>query len=46
MKEYVPALQDRQKWHRPRRNAQVGDLVLVVDQDLLRESGFWAVLSG
>ena len=46
VKEYVPALQDRQKWHRPRRNAQVGDLVLVVDQDLLRESGFWAVLSG
>ena len=46
VKEYVPALQDRKKWHRPRRNAQVGDLVLVVDQDLLRERGFWAVLSG
>ena len=39
MKEYVPALQERQKWHRPRRNAQVGDLVLVVDQDLPR--GKW-----
>ena len=39
LKEYVPALQERQKWHRPRRNAQVGDLVLVVDQDLPR--GKW-----
>ena len=37
LKEYVPALQERQKWHRPRRNVQVGDLVLVVDQDLPRE---------
>ena len=26
----------RQKWHRPRPNAQVGDLLLVVDQDLPR----------
>ena len=39
MKEYVPALQERQKWQRPRRNVQVGDLVLVVDQDLPR--GKW-----
>ena len=39
LKEYVPALQERQKWHRPRRNAQVGDLVLLVDQDLPR--GRW-----
>ena len=39
LKEYVPALQERQKWHRPRQNAQVGDLVLVVDQDLPR--GRW-----
>ena len=23
LKEYVPALQERQKWHRPRRNAEV-----------------------
>ena len=37
LKEYVPALQERQKWLRPRRNAQVGDLVLLVDQDLPRE---------
>ena len=39
LKEYVPALQERQKWQRPRRNAQVGDLVLVVDKDLPR--GKW-----
>ena len=32
LKEYVPALQERQKWHRPRRNAEVGDLVLLVDE--------------
>ena len=34
LREYVPALEERKKWHRPRRNAQVGDLLLVVDQDL------------
>ena len=45
LKEYVPALQERQKWHRPRRNAQVGDLVLVVDQDLPRGKWHLAVLS-
>ena len=39
LKEYVSALHERQKWHRPRRNAQVGDLVLVVDQNLPR--GNW-----
>ena len=27
--EYVPQLQERQKWLNPRRNVQVGDLVLV-----------------
>ena len=31
MKEYVPALQERQKWHRPQQNVQVGDLELLVD---------------
>ena len=35
----VPALQERQKWHRPRRNAEVGDLVLLVDEPLPR--GQW-----
>ena len=39
LKEYVPALQERQKWHRPRRNTEVGDLVLLVDEPLPR--GQW-----
>ena len=28
-KEYIPLLQSRQKWLRPRRNIAVGDVVLV-----------------
>ena len=39
LKEYVPALQERQKWHRPRRNADVENLVLLVDEPLPR--GQW-----
>ena len=39
LKEYIPALQERQKWQRPRRNAEVGDLVLLVDESLPR--GRW-----
>ena len=38
LKEYIPALQERQKWHKPCRNAEVGDLVLLVDQCLPRGS--------
>jgi hypothetical protein len=30
-KEYLPLLQERQKWHCAKRNLQVGDIVLVVD---------------
>ena len=38
MNEYVPALQERQKRYRPRRNVLVGDLVRtsIVNQDLPR----------
>ena len=36
LKEYIPALQERQKWHKPCRNAEVGDLVLLVDQFLTK----------
>ena len=36
VKEYVLSLQERQKWQRPRRNADVGDLVLLVDDCLPR----------
>ena len=31
IKEYVPLLQERQKWFKPERNVKVGDIVLVVD---------------
>ena len=34
MKEYLPILQVRQKWFRPRRNFAVGDIVLVMDQTM------------
>ena len=38
-KEYIPALQERQKWQKLRRNAEIGDLVLLVDECLPR--GQW-----
>lgn len=31
LKEYLPSLQSRQKWTIPRRNFQVGDVVLIAD---------------
>ena len=31
VKEYLPTLQTRQKWNKPRRNVSVGDIVLVAD---------------
>jgi len=39
LREYIPALQERQKWQRPRRNAEVGDLVLLVEENVPR--GKW-----
>ena len=39
MKDYLPALQARQKWCSPRRNFAVADLVLVVDEKTPR--GRW-----
>ena len=39
IKEYLPLLQERQKWHNLTNNLSVGDLVLVVDQNLHR--GKW-----
>ncbi|XP_033627235.1 uncharacterized protein LOC117290093 [Asterias rubens] len=36
IREYLPALQERQKWSKPQRNVQVDDMVLVVDNDLPR----------
>ena len=32
LKEYLPQLRLRQKWHMPQRNIQVGDLVLLVER--------------
>ena len=34
VKEYLPTLQVRQKWFRPRRNFAIGDIVLVMDQTM------------
>ena len=31
IKEYLPDLQRRQKWLHPKRNIQVGDVVMIVD---------------
>ncbi|XP_045022925.1 uncharacterized protein LOC123466896 [Daphnia magna] len=39
MTEYVPSLMERRKWTRKSRNVQVGDLVLIVDQNAPR--GTW-----
>lgn len=37
-KEYLPDLQERQKWSRPRRNLSEDDIVLVVDDSAPRNS--------
>ncbi len=39
-REYLPCLQQRQKWTVPRRNLQVGDLVLLRDKQIARNC--WA----
>ena len=36
--EYLPILQERSKWIRPRRNFSVGDIVLLVDNQTVRNS--------
>jgi len=35
-KEFVLSLNQRQKWNTPRRNVQIGDVVLVIDNDTPR----------
>ena len=37
-REYLPSLQQRQKWNEPRRNVVVGDIVLVLDEKTPRSS--------
>ena len=39
LREYVPTLQLRQKWLKPKRNRQVGDMVLLADK--LTTRGKW-----
>ena len=39
IKEYLPGLIQRKKWHEDSRNVQVGDLVLIVDYTVAR--GAW-----
>lgn len=39
LKEYIPALQERNKWLRKQRNLAVGDLVLITEQNVPR--GHW-----
>jgi len=39
VREYLPLLQERVKWNKPRRNVAVGDIVLISDKNLPR--GAW-----
>ncbi|XP_041455129.1 uncharacterized protein LOC121407938 [Lytechinus variegatus] len=32
LREYLPALQQRQRWQQPERNLQIGDVVLIADE--------------
>ena len=38
LKEYIPSLQERQKWSRSTSNFEIGDVVLVVDENSPRNS--------
>jgi len=38
VREYLPLLQERQKWNKERRNFEVGDIVLIVDSNAPRNS--------
>lgn len=38
VREYLPLLQERQKWHEIKRNLQIGDVVLIVDSNSPRNS--------
>ena len=41
VKEYLPTLQERQKWFRPCRIFEIEDIVLLTDEKLLR--GLWSL---
>ena len=36
LKEYIPSLQERQKWQKTQRNLQTGELVLIADDNVPR----------
>ena len=38
IREYIPSLQRRQKWLQPKRNVTVGDIVLLVDSSVPRNT--------
>ena len=38
LREYLPLLQERQRWLRPKRSLQVGDIVLLIEPTLPRNS--------
>ena len=38
-KEYVPSLQSRQKWLKPKRNLKVNDIVIMTDENCVK--GHW-----
>ena len=35
--EYIPSLQESQKWHKTQRNLQTGELVLIADDNVARQ---------
>ena len=41
-REYLPLLQERQKWFRPKRNFAEGDIVLVANGTNKKTNGPWA----
>ena len=36
LREYIPSLQERQKWHKAQRNLKIGELVLIADDNVPR----------
>ena len=38
VREYLPMLQERQKWHKVKQNMKCGDVVLIVDANATRNS--------
>ena len=40
-REYLPTLQDRQKWLRPGHAYQAGDVVVVLDEQVKSSRGKW-----